>query len=225
MSDQWRTAAAAEGESLQAPSNTESPGSTAALQKFLAQKDRFSSRDWKLVGTTAVVVLLLVLGVGKIGGLFSGSSISGQSFTQITSGTVALDEGELKDAVKTLGIAVYWTGPMDGAKYTLDSRTNGQTFVRYLPKGEGVEDTAPNYRVVGTYTMTDAFASTQDAGLLSGGVGFTNSDGAAVYYNKATPTNVYIAFQGKDVQVEIYDPNNGQAIQLATTPNTVQLVI
>lgn len=185
---------------------------------------RLSQREWGIAGIAAAIVLVLTLVLLKILGVNVGTSLSGQSFTQITSGTVALTEQELRDATKQLGVPVYWVGPQERALYTLDSRVNGQVFVRYLPDGNGAEDTQPNYRVIATYTMKDAYKSTQDAGTLDGGLGFTNSDGAAVYYSKSTPTNVYVAFPSKDVQIEIYDPNSGQALQLATSPGQVQMV-
>lgn len=190
-------------------------------RKFNVQ---LTQREWTIAGIAAAAVLVIMLLLLKLMGASFGSSLGGQSFTQITSGTMALTEQELRDAAKQLGVPVYWAGPQDKAMYTLDSRVNGQVFVRYLPDGNGAEDTQPNYRVIATYTMKDAYKSTQDAGALDGGLGFTNGDGAAVYYNKATPTNVYVAYPGKDFQIEIFDPNAGQALQLATTPGEIQLV-
>ena len=43
---------------------------------------------------------------------------STSTFTDVIAGKVALTENELIDAVKKLGVDVYWAGPVDGAKYT-----------------------------------------------------------------------------------------------------------
>jgi len=88
---------------------------------------------------------------------------STSTFTEVIAGKVALTESELIAAVKKLGVDVYWAGPVKGAKYTLAVPADGQAYVRYLPNGNGLTDTKPNYVVIATYTTTNAFSATQAA--------------------------------------------------------------
>lgn len=151
------------------------------------------------------------------------TSVTG-TFIEVTAGKVALTEGELIAAVKQLGVDVYWAGPVSGAKYTLAVPADGQAYVRYLPNGQGIEDTKPNYVVIATYSTIDAFTSTQAAGNTSNGVTFINAEGAAVYYSKDTPTNVYVAYPNLDYQIEIFDPIATTALDIASKTGALKLV-
>lgn len=146
------------------------------------------------------------------------------TFTEVIAGKVALSESELIDAVKKLGVDVYWAGPVKGAKYTLAVPADGQAYVRYLPNGQGLTDTKPNYVVIATYTTTNAFSATQAAGNQSNGVTFVNVEGAAVYYNKDTPTNVYVAYPNLNYQIEVFDPIAATALDIASKQGALRLV-
>jgi hypothetical protein len=149
---------------------------------------------------------------------------STSTFTDVTTGKVALTESELIDAVRQLGVDVYWAGPVKGAKYTLAVPADGQAYVRYLPNGDGLTDTKPNYVVIATYTTTNAFSATQAAGNQSNGVTFVNTEGAAVFYNKDTPTNVYVAYPNLNYQIEVFDPIAATALEIASKQGALRLV-
>ena len=149
---------------------------------------------------------------------------STSTFTDVIAGKVALTESELIAAVKKLGVDVYWAGPVKGAKYTLAVPADGQAYVRYLPNGDGLTDTKPNYVVIATYTTTNAFSATQAAGNQSNGVTFINAEGAAVYYNKDTPTNVYVAYPNLNYQIEVFDPIAATALDIASKQGALRLV-
>ena len=171
----------------------------------------------------ALALLLVFLLLSKP--VFGGTTMSASDLTAASTGQVALTESELRDTVRELELTVYWAGPVENNLYSLDTRGPGQIYVRYLPNGNGLADTAANYRVVGTYEIKDAFITTKAAGnSVPNSVGFINGDGAAVYYTKESPNNVYLAYEGKDLQVEIFDPIAGVALQLASTPTTVSLI-
>jgi len=143
------------------------------------------------------------------------------SFQAKISGGVVLTESDLKSAVKALGHTVFWAGPMKGAKYTLNASDLNQIYVRYLPNGKGVSDAKPDYRVIATYKLANAYAATVAAGNTSNGVTFSSTDGAIIYYNKVSPNNIYIAYKSSDFQIEVYDPDQNTAVQLATTNHTI----
>jgi hypothetical protein len=137
------------------------------------------------------------------------------------SGGVVLTEAELKIAVKKLNAPVFWAGPLKDAKYTLNASDPKQIYVRYLPGGQGVGDTKRQYRVIATYVVPGAFASTAAAGNQTNGVTLSRADGAVVYYNKLEPTNIYLASKDSDYQVEVFDEDSNTALQLATTLKTI----
>jgi len=154
----------------------------------------------------------------------SPSPVATATADPITSGQVALTESELTSAVKTAGGSVYWIGPSAGAKYTFNRVSEDQNFIRYLPGGTGLADTAENYRIIATYTDPTAYDTMTKAAESTTGVSTTNPDGSIVYYLKASPLHVYIAFKNLGYQIEIFDPTPGEALKLATTPGILKTI-
>ena len=172
-------------------------------------------RSSRLIALAVALVILIVGGVT----LFSKSS--GNDSDKV-SGKVALSATELRDEVAAKKLLVYWVGPQDGAKYTLNTTTPGVSVVRYLPAGIGANDTATPVRSVGTYAQKGAFDVATTSATTIGNVGSVNADGNAFFYAEGRPTNVYIGIKGKDLQVEIFDPVANQAINLAQIQNQVR---
>lgn len=139
-------------------------------------------------------------------------------------GQVALTQTQLTAQVKTVGDQVYWAGPTAGALYTFNHVGSGQNIIRYLPNGTGLTDTQKNYRVIATYQVANAYQTMAEAGKLTSGVGMANPDGSLVYYAKATPTHVYLAYKTLSLQIEIFDPTPGAALKLATTPGLISKI-
>ena len=152
-------------------------------------------------------------------------STSTNSVNPTTSGQVALTEAELRSAVRTFGGAVYWAGSTSGSLYTFNHIASGQSFVRYLPNGKGLADVQQNYRVIATYQDAKAYLTMQEAGKLATGVSITNPDGSLIYYAKASPTHVYLAYKNLAFQIEIFDPNPGVSLKLATTPGLIKTIV
>lgn len=167
-----------------------------------------------------VAILIVILGLGGYL-LFSQSKNNDEAKIQ---GKVALSAEELRDVVAAKKLTVYWAGPQTGAKYTLIATTPGIAYVRYLPGGVGLDDTKTLFRAIGTYVQKNAFDVSLTAGKADGNVGFTNSDGNAVFYSKARPSNVYIGIKGKDIQVEVFDPVVDQALGLVLVRGQISLV-
>ena len=170
---------------------------------------------------TAVLTALLVLGLTQ---QISPTLSDRTTLAAQTSGGVCLTESELKSIISENNIQAYWTGPLKDATYSLNSSTAGQVFIRYIPKGQECDDVRPNFRVIATYEEVDAFTTTESAGTTSDGVSLLNADGSIVYFNKNIPTNIYVAYPGIDYQIEIYDPDPKEAVSLATTQGTLQLI-
>jgi len=142
----------------------------------------------------------------------------------ITSGQTALSESELVSAVKSVGSSVFWIGASAGDKYAYNSLGKDQNFIRYLPGGNGVADTAENYRIIGTYADPNAYKTLQQAAASNTGISSVNPDSSIVFYSKATPLHVYLAFKDLPYQIEIFDPKPGVALKLATTPGILKTI-
>ena len=142
----------------------------------------------------------------------------------ITSGQVALTESELISAVKAVGGSIYWLGSAAGAKYTFNNVADDQNFIRYLPGGNGLTDTEQKYRIIATYKDATAYQTMKTAAKSDTGVSVTNPDGSIVYYLKASPLHVYLAFKNLAYQIEIFDPTPGSALKLATTPGILKTI-
>ena len=170
-----------------------------------------------------IITLLIVALLGGLSYYLIGRSTRSSDSLKMQ-GKVAMSEQELRDIVLSQRLTVYWAGPLDDTKYALITNKSGSTFVRYLPKGSGINDTTTSYRVIATYLQKGAFSVTQAAGGVVGNVGFTNVDGNAVFYVKTRPTNVYMGIKGRDVQIEIYDPGIDQALGLALIHNQVKQI-
>lgn len=168
-----------------------------------------------------VALVVVILGVG--GYLLISNSNNDGDLAKIQ-GKVALSEQELKDVVAAKQLTVYWAGPQAGAKYTLIATTPGISYVRYLPGGVGLDDTKTLFRAIGTYVQKNAYSVSVTAGKAEGNAGFINSDGNAVFYSKARPSNVYVGINGKDIQVEVFDPVVDQALGLVLVRGQISLV-
>lgn len=169
----------------------------------------------------AIVAASLTLGIVK----YTTPKHYGLEFAlKAAHGKVALTGSQLHDIVVGEGLIVYWLGPEDGALYTLTSVNVHQNYVRYLPGGAGLDDVGANFRVVGTYEAKDAFAITQNNAKSPNGVGFTTSEGNAVFYNKLRPLSVYIGLKNTDDQIELFNPTAGQALADAKTPGLLKRI-
>ena len=206
------------------------PKSFASQLGGAAEAKKPQSRETKIhsrTGRPSLLLVVLITAAISITGTYFISKPSDPIVTDQTSfqakisGGVVLTEDELKATVKELGQTVFWAGAMKDAKYTLNAANTDQIYVRYLPKGKGVSDTKPDYRVIATYKQVNAFAATVAAGNQSNGVTFSSSDGAIIYYNKVSPNNIYLAYKSSDFQIEVFDPDQNTAVQLATTSHTI----
>ena len=185
---------------------------------------KFSARETMIIALTILLTLFISQIVWKEIFPAPTVTIAGKSLSEVTSGTVALTEEELKQAVLLLGSTVYWAGPVANYKYTIEDSINGQIFIKYLPNGQGAIDPNPVYRVIATYQLENAYNSTKVAGAIEGDVGLTSPDGAAVYFDKNQDKNVYLAFEDQDFQIEIYDPGEGVSLAMAIEPGRIRKI-
>jgi hypothetical protein len=124
-------------------------------------------------------------------------------------GPVAVLPADLRSLATSLGHPIYWAGPRANTIYELWQTSNGYTYIRYLPRSVPVGASARGrpYLIVATYPMKDAFNVTRTSSSKSkSSVTMKLPDGGFAAYAKQHPTNVYVAYPGVNVQVEVYNP-------------------
>jgi hypothetical protein len=134
---------------------------------------------------------------------------------------VAATPSRLHDLSVEVGRPVYWLGPQENRTYELTRTTLDRTYVRYLPTGVPVGTTEAKYPLVGTYPVDNAYDVLKQLAKTSGESSFTAPKGGFAVYSTERPTNIYLAYPGADVQIEVYDPSAERARELITSGQVV----
>jgi hypothetical protein len=124
-------------------------------------------------------------------------------------GPVAVLPAELRSLATSLGHPIYWAGPRANTTYELWQTSNGYTYIRYVPRNvtAGANTRWRPYLIVATYPMKNAFNVTRTSSSKSkSSITMKLPDGGFAAYAKQHPTNVYVAYPGVNVQVEVYNP-------------------
>lgn len=158
----------------------------------------------------AIVVWLLVRNNDN------GSSTSAVA-TGPAIGPVAATQDRLRTLADEEGHDVYWIGPEDNTTYELTRTSAGRIFVRYLPKGVPVGVDKADYTIVGTYPVPNATGVLQGLAQKSGENKLSVPNGGIAVYSSSQPTNVYVAYPGSNLQIEVFDPSADRAQRLVTS--------
>ncbi len=108
---------------------------------------------------------------------------------------------------------IYWAGARAGTRLEVSQTSSGTVFVRYLPNGTAAGDLEPHLTVA-TYARPNAYTEVQAAAKNEGSAVVELEDGGLAVYDKASPTNLHIAYQGEAFQVEVFSPEDGEALRL-----------
>lgn len=167
------------------------------------------------IRASAVVAVALAAGLLIWLLVIKGDGDSSSTTTEESAGAKTVKvvpESGLLEAMKGVGYPVYWAGPRLGVEYEVQ-RVPSRTYVRYLPEGEEAESKKP-FLTVGSYEETDALNSIDELGQESGAILVNVAGGGKAYAEGPQATSAYMAFPEIDVQVEVYDPKPGQALNL-----------
>jgi hypothetical protein len=161
----------------------------------------------------AFVVWLLVRGNDDS----SSEPTTAQTTTTAATGPVAATPAALRALSDEVGHPIYWIGPQRGRTYELTRTASGRIFVRYLPSGAKVGNRSASYTIVGTYPVSKALQVLQDLSKQPGEKRASVPGGGLAVYSTSSPTNVYVAYPGSDVQIEVFDPSAAKALRLVTS--------
>jgi hypothetical protein len=112
------------------------------------------------------------------------------------------------------GFPVFWAGERAGLRHELTSTPDARVYVRYLPAGVEAGDRRARFLSVATYSVARAYAALTVETRRPGAVSFRLPGDGIAMYNKARPTNVYLAYRTLPVQVEVFDPSAARALTL-----------
>jgi hypothetical protein len=173
------------------------------------------------IGAVVAVAIAVAVGVWLIvrGGDSSGSS--GETSHVAAIPAVAATPGRLHDLSVEVGRPIYWLGPQEDRTYELTRTTLDRIYVRYLPPGAEVGTTEAKYPLVGTYPVDGAYDVLKALAKKAGESSFTAPKGGFAVYSTSRPTNIYLAFPGSNVQIEVFDPSATHARELITSGQVV----
>jgi hypothetical protein len=149
-------------------------------------------------GLAVLAAMLFLAGCGS--GDNDGATGAGQ--------TRPLTAETLRGRASSARTPVYWVGPRQGVGYELEVRGDGSAFVRYVRTGSGG---AKDASVVATYPSATAFADVRAAGRRDGSTTIRLPNGGVAAYERARPTNVFVAFPGVAAQIEVFDASPARA--------------
>jgi len=167
------------------------------------------------VAVAAVVAIALIVSLASGGDDDSAKSGSGEAEV------VSVDS--LREAAAGGKTPVYWAGERQGTELELSRPEDGRTYVRYLTDGAKAGDPRADFLTVGTYALENPLAALRRQGREPGGVLGNAPGGATVYFDQSKPQSVYVAFPGVEAQIEVYDPNFKQALQLVNSGQIVPI--
>ena len=159
----------------------------------------------------AFVAWLLVRG-GDSNTPGTGSTSIGQA-----TGPAAATADELRALSDDLGHPIYWIGEVPNRTYELTRTSDNRVFIRYLPKGVPVGIREAAYTIVGTYPVDNAYKVLQTLAKKPDESSFSAPSGGFAVYSTTQPNNVYLAYPGSNLQIEVYDPSPQQARRLITS--------
>ena len=108
-------------------------------------------------------------------------------------------------------------GPRQNRTYELTRTSNGRIFIRYLPPDAEVGNRSARYTIVGTYPVENALEVLQKLSTQPGEKSAPAPGGGLAVYSTSSPGNVYVAYPGSDVQIEVFDPSAKRALRLVTS--------
>ena len=172
-------------------------------------------RLWVGIGVVAVAAAGVALVVAE--GEDSPREVGGSASPPlVTEGPEEASVERLLDVGRSAGHPVYWAGEQEGRELELTVEPDGKIFVRYLD--EGVPVGSPDRSLtIGTYPFRGAFEALEAIARQPGSVAGEAPGGGLVVGDNPRSTNVYLAFPGSDVEIEIFDPAAGGAFAIATS--------
>lgn len=169
-----------------------------------------------LIGSALVLLAIAAAAVWLI--LDSGGSSKPPVQTVAPIKPIALSVSGLRTLTATLnavhGQPIYWTGAKAGFLYELRRTSNGNVYIRYLPRNVAAGAPAAKYLTVATYPFKDAYAALQK---VAGGDAVNIPGGGIAFVDAQDAKSIHVAYPNINYQVEVYDPSPAKALSVASS--------
>ena len=119
---------------------------------------------------------------------------------------------DLGQESRIINTKFYWAGKQPGTRYEFRRTTNNHLYVRYLPPGANPKAKGAPYMIIATYPFVGAFRALQKE---AGANALPGPNGSSIYVRPKDTRSVLMGFPGVDDQVEIYSPNQVEALATA----------
>lgn len=174
------------------------------------------------ISTFLILALALLLGFG-LSTLLTAPKLHRQDFQLKTTGQLSMSEKELMNVAKEHNQPIYWSGPIPGYRYILTIDRNGSSTLKYSTDSQTA--TAQGNREIATYIGKTAWEDSLRASAKDGISSFKNADGSLVFYATNNASDVFMAFENKGIQIEVFDDRAGQALSLALLAGQIRPVV
>jgi hypothetical protein len=163
--------------------------------------------------------LAAVLGLAALAAALLFSSCGDDDKVSLTPGEPqVLSVSELSDFAGEQAEPVYWVGERQGTDLEVTETPQGRIYVRYLEGAAEAGDPRANFLTVGTYPTKDGPAALRVALANREGAKLVRTDdGALLLVDPSSPQNAHVAYPGDGVQVEVFSPDPGAALRLASS--------
>jgi hypothetical protein len=166
------------------------------------------------VRLTAVVALAVAAGVMAwvVVDSTGGSSRPSTSNTPSQRVVATLSPLGLRALSAAVKHPIYWVGENPGYTYEVTQTPNGNIYVRYLPPGVKINDSRPNFLIIGTYPFKGSFSALKRG---AHGKPLSVAGGGIAVVDPAYPKSVHLSWPGVNFQVEVYDPSPQRSLSIA----------
>ena len=164
-----------------------------------------------------VAAIVLAVTVGVIAWVVVASRDGSSAAKGPTANPVApirLSASGLSTLARVAGQPIYWAGPRAGYFYELSRTSNGNVYIRYLPRGVKAGANGGKYLVIATYRFPAALAALKK---VDDGRGIQLPGGGLALVDGKTSKSVHLAFPKVNYQVEVYDPSPARALETASS--------
>lgn len=161
-------------------------------------------RLWGAVASIALLATATVLAL--LGG--------GEGAPSIPSPPRIAGAGEVEELALELGHPIYWAGEPEEGSLELTAAEDGSVYLRYLTEGAGPGDQRQIFLTVGTYPVVDAQNALRSTARENGVDLDRLEDGALLLPNPSSSGSVYLAYPESDIEIEVYHPVPGKALEL-----------
>lgn len=161
----------------------------------------------RLWGAVASIALLATAAVLAIVGGEEGAP-------GVPSPPTIVSTGDVEELASQLGHPVYWAGEPAEGSLELTAEGDGSVYLRYLTEDAEAGDQRQIFLTVGTYPVVDAQNALRRTARENGTDLDRLEDGATVLPNPSSSGSVYLAYPGGDLEIEVYHPDPGKALEL-----------